>query len=207
MLVKPIKNGIAISLLLLSLFVCILAGCKQDEYTSPLPGTAELKLRATYSFDKNFQQNNFPLRLTSLKAIRSDGIRANIFADSKAIMRQRTPDIYNALGKDASDSSIVMGSYPLPPGDYLGFEMIIEPGDQVVLDGYRYITVDVPNEYKYNKTVSVTNKPFSIAESKLTSIVVTANLDSILRKLAYTFEYHPLSDDRTRTFYFISSIN
>jgi hypothetical protein len=200
------KNDCIILLSFLTFALSIFIGCKDEEYRSPAPGSALVKLHAAYTFETNFQLNNFPVYLTSLQAIRADGARANIFGDTKSISRDNlNPDVYNTLAEEAYDSLLVMGQYPLPPGDYIGLEMIVAPGDMVVLDGYRYIGVD--RALNYSPTVTITNRSFKIAENQTTTIVITANLDSILKKLAYTFQYHPYSDDHSRCFYTISSVN
>jgi hypothetical protein len=202
MITKSPKFVVAGLLFMVVSFIVLMSGCK-EEYVSPNPGTVTVYFRSIYSFTPDFQNNNFPIKLTSLRAIRSDGIAALIEPDEKAF--DRKAKLYNTLGRDAFDSTLVIGQYPLPPGEYVALELLIEPGYNVILDGYRYITVERPPNYQ--SYVLVSNKSFNIYESKGTSVVVTAQLDSVLRKLAYTFEYHTYSDDYSRCFYYISSVN
>jgi hypothetical protein len=167
----------------------LFGSCGQYDYSSPSPGTIELRLRSYYNnFDTSFALNNFTLKVTTIEAIRSDGVLANVFQDVKSI--GPSADIYNAFGKDAYDSAIVLGRYPMPPADYNGLRLSIEPGPNVILDGYRTISVQTLPAELYTATVEL-GRHFTIQEAKTTTIVLTVDLDATLQKLAYTFQYVP----------------
>ncbi len=176
-----------------------IGSCSRYDYSSPTPGTISLKLRAYYTkFDTTFSDNNFAVKVSSIKAIRADGIKADVYQDVKSI--GTSPTIYNVLGRDAYDSTLVIGEFPLPPDNYKGLELTINPGSEVVLNGYRSIGVDAASAEGNPFFVSLATS-FTIEEARTTSIVLTANLDAILKPLAYTFLYDP-----TNNHYFISSV-
>ncbi len=197
MAVNFFKSQWIIVILSALLLVLTFNSCQQYDYSSPTPGTIELKLRAYYnSFDTSFALNNFTLKVTSVYTVRSDGAVGNIYQDVKSI--GGSANLYNALGHDAYDSLIVLGRYPLPPADYTTLGLSIEPGPDVLLDGYRDIIVQRLPAELYTASV-VIPKHFSIQEAKTTTIVLMVNLDRTLRRLAYTFEYDPF-------YYTISSV-
>ena len=189
------KKSFAVAYLFIPIVIVIFSSCQQYEYASPAPGTVSLRLRSYYTqFDTLFSDNNFTLKVTEIKAVRSDGILANVYEDVKSI--GPTPDIYNVLGRDAYDSVLVIGEYPLPPGDYRGLILKVEPGPRVILDGYRSIPVEKLPSPLYSATVII-NQGYRIEEARVTSLVITVDLDVTLSKLAYSFQYVPR--------YFISS--
>lgn len=185
-MMKSFVHNFAVSIIVLVGIV----GCDQYEYSSPYPGTVQLNLKAKYTqFDATetaFQTNNFTITITSVKAVRDDGVRANIYQDIKAIGRK--PDTHNLLGKSSYDSSEVIGQYPLPPGRYIGLEILMEPSRRVILDGYRFIDVVEPQERQ--RLVSI-KKEFTIEEYRTTVITITIDLDLTLQKLAYEYLYRP----------------
>lgn len=168
--------------------------CSQYEYTSPLPGTIDVKLHVisnNIAFDPH---NNFVLKVTSVEAVRaSDLARAVILEDTKAL--SRTTNVYNTLDDRARDSTLVMGEAFLPPDDYIGVNLLIQPGERVVLDGYR--NIDVTTESKFNPLLMF-RRPFRIDESRTTSLVVTIDLDKSLVQKSNVYLFVPV--------YFISSI-
>lgn len=196
MRLESIFSRIVLHSFALLLALILIPGCNnnEDEYRSPAPGIAQVNLHAKYNnFDTVFATNNFAIKVTQVKAVRSDGIRANIFGDKKAT--GRLLDVYNALSEAAYDSSLIIGEYPLPPGTYTGLELLIEPDQGVILDGYRYINVVRPIPYSATVNVSTT---FRIDENRTTLIVLSVDLDSTLVRRAYDFEYRP--------YYYVSSV-
>jgi len=168
-------------------------GCEY-EYSSPLPGTIDVKLRVISTNIAFDPLNNFVLKVTSVEAVRSeDKARAPIYEDTKAI--GRTTNVYNTLDVRARDSSLVMGEGYLPPATYDGVNLLIEPGTQVILDGYRTIPVVKPEDF--NPLLSF-RSAFGISELTTTSIVVTIDLDQSLIKLSNSYLFQPV--------YYISSI-
>ncbi len=174
--------------------------CSQYEYTSPLPGTIDVKLHVISNNIAFDPRNNFVLKVTSVEAVRAgDNARAVILEDTKAI--GRTTNVYNTLDDRARDSSLVMGEAFLPPADYIGINLLIQPGERVVLDGYRNIDVKTNTDLnltpKFNPLLTF-RRPFRIEELKTTNVVVTIDLDKSLVQLSNVYKFVPV--------YFISSI-
>ena len=171
----------------------LMSGCNY-EYSSPLPGLIDVRLRVisnNIAFDPT---NNFVLKVTSVEAVRDgDFARAPIYEDTKAI--GRTTNSYNTFILPARDSALVLGVQYLPPADYVGINLLIEPGDKVILDGYRNISVYTLPEFNSLLTF---RSPFHINEQVTTSIVITIDLDQSLVKLSNTYVFVPV--------YWISSI-
>ena len=194
------KNAPFVALLFLPLLVLVLNVRCQYDYASPLPGLIDIRLHtisdtARISFSP---QNNFVLKITQVNAVRSDLAQATIYADIKAI--KRTTGIYNTVDAHAEDSSLVIGQADLPPGNYLGIQMLITPGGTAVLDGYRFIPV-YPLD-NFDPTLFF-KRSFTITEQRTTHVVLTINLDSSLVKEAVgrppdTFLFKP--------YYYISSV-
>ena len=163
------------------------SGCQYD-YVSPLPGIINVRLR-TKSENLEFSPlNNFVLKVTTVEAVRNDRARAVIYEDTKAI--GRTTNVYNTLDVRARDSNIVMGEAYLPPGDYIGVNLLIQPGESVVLDGYRIIPVVTPESFD---ALLAFRQNFKIQEGVTTKIVVTIDLDNALLKGANNYYFSTLT--------------
>ncbi len=185
-----------VSLFLLPISILLLNVRCQYNYSSPLPGLVDIRLHTISDSGRiAFSAlNNFVLKITQVTALRSDYTQAQIYGDVHAI--KSTTGIYNTLDLHAEDSSLVVGQADIPPGDYLGILMLIQPGPTVILDGYRNIPVrPLPD---FDPTLSFI-KSFKISEQKTTRIVLTINLDSSLVKQSDTFLFIP--------YYYISSIH
>jgi hypothetical protein len=168
-------------------------GC-QTEYASPLPGIVEVRLK-TISRNIHFDPlNNFILTVSSVEAVRDDNARAEIYADLEAIERRDTK--LNTLDQRAEDSTLIVGQTFMPPGNYQGIDILLEPARTVILDGYRVITVERDPDFDPRLRF---RSPFSISEWTTTQIVLEVNLDSTLLRKANTYLFRP--------FYSISSIN
>ncbi len=183
-------------------FIFLVAGvailnlsCSQYDYSSPLPGLVDIRLRTISDTSKiAFSPlNNFVLKVVEVQTQRSDYAFARIFADLKAL--DRTTGIYNTLDVRARDSSLVIGQAYLPPGNYISVLLLIEPGAFVVLDGYRNIRVTTPENFS-----SVLNfrQSFHIDEGRTTRIVLTIDLSKSLVQQTDSYLFKPL--------YYISSI-
>jgi hypothetical protein len=185
-----------VSLAFLPILVLLLNIRCQYEYSSPLPGLIDIRLRTISDSNRiPFSLlNNFVVKITGVNALRTDRAQAPIYADVQAL--KRTTGIYNTLDAHAEDSSLVVGQADIPPGDYLGVLMLIEPGPSVILDGYRNIRVNTLPDF--DPTLSFL-KHFTIFEQRTTHIVLTIDLDSSLVKQADTFLFKP--------YYYISSIH
>ncbi|MBI1804372.1 MAG: hypothetical protein HY033_04675 [Ignavibacteriae bacterium] len=185
-----------VSLLLIVTVVGLLnLSCSQYDYSSPIPGLVDVRLRTITDTSKiPFSPlNNFVLKVVEVVAVRSDLAYAKIYADLKAL--NRTTGVYNTLDYRARDSSLVIGQGFLPPGDYLGILMIVQPGDFVVLDGYRSIRVTTPPRFD---TALKFRQPFHVSEQRTTRIVLTIDLSKSLLPQVDTYLFNPL--------YYISSI-
>lgn len=200
---KNKRNYLHIVAFILLLGSCILLSlsCSQYDYSSPLPGIVEIRLHTIVDTTKiSFSPlNNFTLAIAQIWAFRSDGARAEIVADLKALTQSQSGGSstrnFNTLDFRAQDSALIMGETYLPPGNYRSiFIQKAQPGRYVVLDGYRDIRV-------VNDTIQqdlLFTRPFKIIEGHHTKIVLTINLDSSLVKLADQYYFNPL--------YYISSI-
>ncbi len=177
----------------LLILALLLVGCGQYQYASPGPGTLEVRLRTESQNIPYDSLNTFLVQLTSLDAVRSDSARLEVYQDIAAI--RRSPSDFNAFDSTAYDSSMVLGSADAPPGNYVGLDLIVQPVGEVVLDGYRDISVVTAPSFQ---SLVELRDPFKIDESKSTIITVTFDVDSSLTKGAESFHY--LSD------FYISSI-
>ncbi|HTK81525.1 MAG TPA: DUF4382 domain-containing protein [Bacteroidota bacterium] len=186
-MIKKRKSFVFTACIIFTLSVILLNdGCQYD-YTSPLPGTVSIRLR-TKSDNLDFSPlNNFVLKVTQVEAVRDDGARAIVYEDTKAI--GRTTNTYNTLDVRARDSNIVMGEAFLPPGNYIGINMLIEPGGSVTLDGYRTIPVSAPQNFD---ALLRFRKNYTIREGATTKIVVTIDLDNALLKRANSYSFEPI---------------
>lgn len=179
-------------LFFIPLMFFISISCDQYEYANPTPGIVQINLRSFYNqFDTSFVLNNFTIEVTRVAVFRTDGATAEVYLEPKIIGDRdaaKYRNVYNVLGRKSYDSTEVMGQYPLPPGEYSKVRLTVQPGQTVILDGYRRIRVDRP--LNYSSTIDL-DGTFVIEESHTTKLVVTLDLDSTLRRLAYTYEYNP----------------
>ena len=168
--------------------------CTQYDYSSPSPGIVDVHLR-TKSTEIPFDPlNNFVLKVTAVDAVRSgDGARVAVYEDLKAI--GRTINVYNTLDFRARDSSLIIGQGYAPPGSYVGVNLLIEPGPQAILDGYRVIPVFRLESFE---PLLQFRTPFDVKELWTTRINVTVDLDSTLIKGANEYFFRP--------YYYISHI-
>jgi hypothetical protein len=167
-------------------------GC-QTEFASPLPGIIEVRLK-TISSNITFDPlNNFILTVSSVEAVRSDNAKAVIYGDLEAI--DRKPTKLNTLDLRARDSLLIIGKTYVPPGDYSGIDLLLEPARQAILDGYRVITVDRNDDFDPRLRF---RRAFQVQELTTTRITLEVNLDSTLLRRANTYQFRP--------FYSISSI-
>ena len=167
--------------------------CSQYDYSSPHPGTIELHLK-TISHNIAFQPlNNFTLKVTQINVQRAGGSQLVVNEDVNAI--GRTANIYNTLDFRARDSSLVIGQAYAPPDDYTDVIMLVEPGPQVVLNGYQLIDVIKPVDF--SPTLFFHHR-FHVSESQVTKITLTVDLDSTLVQGSTAYFFNP--------YYYISSV-
>ncbi len=182
---------------ILSILVLFINSCEQYEYTSPSPGIIEIRLK-TKSENIDFSGlNNFVMSVSEVKAVRTDDAKLNVYQDLRAIRRENST--YNILQPAARDSNLVIGQAYAPPGDFAGINILMKPQGNLVLDGYRNISVVKPPE---NPTLDVTlqfRKPYSILANRTTVVTLTIDVDSSLVRGAEEYFFYP--------YYYISSIN
>jgi hypothetical protein len=185
--------GLALAAIIPLIFAIVNLGC-QTEYASPLPGIVEVRLK-TISGNIDFDPlNNFILTVTSVQTVRDDDAKAEVYADLEAIDREDTK--LNTLDERARDSSLIIGQTYIPPGSYKGIDLLMEPAQTAILDGYRVITVERDPEFDPRLRF---RSPFTVSEWTTTSIVLEVNLDSTLLRKANTYLFRP--------YYSISSIS
>jgi len=167
-------------------------GC-QTEYSSPLPGIVEVRMKTVSNNIAFDPLNNFILTVSSVEAVRSDNAKVVIFGDLEAI--ERKPTKVNTLDVRAQDSLMVIGQTYAPPGNYQGIDLLLSPAQTAILDGYRVITVEKDPNFDPRLRF---RSPFSVSELTTTRITLEVNLDSTLLRRANTYQFRP--------FYSISSI-
>lgn len=176
-----------ILILCLLSIILLVAGCEQYQYASPSPGTLEVRLRTKSENVPYNSLNLFIMELTDLRAVRADSAKLEVYQDLMSINRS-SPTDFNAFDSSAYDSEMVLGEAYAPPGNYVGLDLIAQPVGQVVLDGYRYIPVDVAPDFQ---TLALLRSPFKVNQSGTTIITVTFEVDSSLTKGAESFHYNP----------------
>ena len=186
-------RGFLLALTVIATSALVNLGC-QTEYASPLPGIVEVRLKTVSQNIKFDPLNNFILTVSSVETIRDDDARAEVFADLEAISREDTK--LNTLDQRAEDSTLIVGQTYIPPGSYKGIDLLLEPAETVILDGYRVI--DVERDPDFDNRIRF-RKPFTVSEFTTTSIILEVNLDSTLLQKANTYLFRP--------YYNISSIS
>ncbi len=160
--------------------------CTLPTYDSPNPGIIQVRLHTISKAIDFTPLNNFILTVSAVYAVRSDGARLVIFQDVNAI--DRTPSVYNTLAQGTGDSTFVMGTAYAPPGNYSGVSLLYTPGNQVILDGYRFIPVDT-TKFHFNSSL-VANAPYTVRENDTTRVIMTIDLDSALVKGADKYYFN-----------------
>jgi hypothetical protein len=176
----------------MALSIALLAinlSCSQYDYSSPLPGVVSLRLHSIIdTAQMSFSPlDNFVIKVAQIIVRRSDGAYAVVNADLNAL--KRTTSVYNTLDSRARDSSLVVGEAYLPPGDYVGVLMTIDPGALVVLDGYRNIPVE--KDAGVSSDIIFTRE-FHVTEGQKTEIILTLDLSKSLFKLVKSYLYNPV---------------
>ncbi len=174
--------GLVLCLALVSFFNI---SCQYD-YSSPLPGILEVRLKSISNNITFDPLNNYVIKVSNVEAIRNDGVRTVIFEDLRAT--QRTTNVYNTLDVRARDGNLVMGQTYVSPGSYSGLTISIEGADAVIRDGYRIIPVEYPEG---NAGTLISASPYEVRESATTLITVVVNLDSTLLQRANTYRFRP----------------
>jgi len=196
-LVFHMKHRTASPILIIVMIFPIMAsvlnlGCQTD-YSSPLPGIVEVRLKTVSNAIDFDPLNNFILTVSSVQGVRDDDAKVVIYGDLQAI--ERKPTKVNTLDERARDSLLVIGQTYIPPGNYKGIDLLLSPATTAILDGYRVITVEKDPDFDPRLKF---RSPFDVKEYTTTRIVLEVNLDSTLLRRANTYEFRP--------YYSISSI-
>lgn len=167
-------------------------GCKDYPYSSPTPGTLEVRLRTVSTAIPYASGNQFLMQLTAVRAVRSDNAKQEVFSDLRAI--RRYTGSYDAFSPEAFDSTLEIGQAYAPPGSYIGLDITTQPLAQkgqpglVVLNGYREIPITFAKDAQSFLSLRT---PITIQEGKSTLVVVSFDVDSSLTRGAETFHYRP----------------
>lgn len=187
----------SISTTLFLLIALPIVGCKDYPYSSPVPGTLEIRLKTLSTNIPYGSRNHLLMQLTAVRAVRSDLAKQEVFEDLRAI--RRYTDSYDAFSAAAFDSTLEIGQTNSPPGSFIGLDITTQPLAQfgeggkvepgiVVLDGYRRIPITFAADAQSFIQLRV---PITVEESKKTIVVVSFDVDSSLTRGAETFHYSP----------------
>ncbi len=187
------------SVLLLMLSVTLLfVSCSQYDYTSPLPGILEIRLKTKNSRTSlmPFGQSSFNFNLKSLEVVRAGGARLDVLPDVNAIRRPTNGDSYNALDTLARDSAIILGRAYAPPGEYVGINLVATIENSFVIvprpSGIPSVLPVAPPSTLVPALKQLPRPGESLSikvqENRLTRVHVMLDLDSTLIRRAEYFE-------------------
>lgn len=183
--------------------------CEQYEYSSPLPGILDVRLRVKNNRQGLLPfggQNEFRLNLRNLEARREGDIILPIYANVNAIRRNPDGDIFNCLDTLARDSAYILGQAYAPPGNFSILDLTVDPRVNCVdmfpvpcvvyYNGFftQPITVEIsPLATPFQRLPAAGQPPLNIVveEGRLTRVTVTLDLDTSLVRLADTYLYLP----------------
>jgi hypothetical protein len=191
-----IAIGVILSLSVLS--------CKEYEYVSPGPGIVEIRLKVVNTREDLIPfgvTNQWFLLLKDLNLLQSGNVKLPVYADFRAIRRNPDGDPLNALSISARDSDIVMGQVYAPPESFVGVDLTVNFSPSLAvfrnaLPIANFILVSappppapaVPTFFRIPPSLDMNIK---VNEGRLTRIVVTLNLDSVLVRRSEFFELNP----------------
>ena len=177
--------------------VFLVLSCGQYEYSSPLPGILEVRLRVVNNrpgLTPFGPYNQFGLTLTDLSVFRTGNIRFPIYSDLYAIRRNSKGDWFNCLDTLARDSMKILGQVYAPPGVFRALEMTMSP-DPFVLINYGFYSNSInvfytpPLQALQHFPPTGNQMQIEIQEGRLTRVTVTLDLDSSLVRHTEAFEY------------------
>jgi hypothetical protein len=192
-----------------SLLVLLGLSCEQYEYSSPLPGILDVRLRVKNNRQSLLPfggQNEFRLNLRKLEARKDGNIILPIYADLRAIQRNPDGDIFNCLDVLTRDSAFILGQAYAPPGVFSILDLTIDPRVNcsagistpcvMYYNGFflQPIIVEIaPEATSFQRLPGEGQPPLNIVveERRLTRVTVTLDLDSTLVRKANTYEYRP----------------
>ncbi len=160
---------------ILLVFFC--SSCADNITESPKPGILEVRLlteKGSISIG-----NEFLLKIQSLRILRTDGAYADVYDNLHAI--RDNPDTYNIF----QDSLIVIGESYMPPDDFTGLLITIEPPDSLIYSGRK---IKVERDEPFDALVSL-NMAKKLKSEERTVITVITNPDSLLKRNIDHFIY------------------
>ncbi len=183
-----------IALLLAGTFL----SCADYEYSSPLPGILEVRLRvknertAIIPFS---EFNMFNIIIEDFVAQRDDGAFLVLLSDLRAIRRKKGGDTLNCLSLAARDSQLILGQAYAPPGTYtvLFSERSTPVTHDTTLyrfDGVEYQTIPVRDYAPPSRFVMmVQHPPIEVKEGKTTVVTLTLDLDASMIRRSEWFDW------------------
>lgn len=174
--------------------------CAEYDYTSPLPGILEVRLRV-----KNERPtiipfndlNTFNIIVKDFVAQRDDGAFLVLLSDLNAIRRKDKGDTLNCLSFAARDSQLILGKTYAPPGKYVS--LVSERSTAVTHDtsltrfdgvSFQEIPVrDKDNAPPSRFTMMVPPPTIEVNEGKTTLVVLTLDLDVSLPRRSEWFDW------------------
>lgn len=172
--------------------------CADYEYSSPLPGILEVRLRVKNertSVIPFSDFNIFNIIVKDVIAQRDDGAFLVILSDLNAIRRKRDGDTLNCLSLAARDSQLILGKTYAPPGVYP--TLVSERSTAVTHDtilyrfdgiSYQFIPVrdqTIPSRF----TMMQSHPPIEIKEGETTVVVLTLDLDASMIRRSEWFDW------------------
>jgi hypothetical protein len=170
------------------------SSCEQYEYTSPLPGVIEVRLRVV----NNRQDlipfgagNVFSVTLRNLEVRTPTRAELPIYSNVRAIRRNPDGDVFNCLDTLARDSSIILGEAFAPPGVFSSLEVEMVPAPSLLFwNGYFSTSVNVVTSQQQTAAHLLFNH-IPVEQDRHTRVTVTFDLDSSLVRREEDFEYRP----------------
>lgn len=184
-------------------FVVVVLGisflsCSEYEYSSPLPGILEVRLRVkndrtTIIPFSDF--NRFNIIVKDFVAQRDDGAFLVLLSDLHAIRRKRDGDSLNCLSLAARDSQLVLGVTYAPPGVYT--TLVSERSTPIThdpflfrFDGLSFQVIEVrDNTIPSRFTMMANSPPIEVKEGKTTLVVLTLDLDASMLRQSEWFDW------------------
>ena len=221
-----IHRTIASRVLFCVMLSLLALSCKDYEYTSPLPGILEIRLRAKSTVDTtnvSFPLTNLatgtvsflPAILTHVFAKRPDGAQLELFTDLYSIRRNPNGDTVNCIGELVRDSAYVLGKAYSPPQTYTTIELRMLPIFLFGIQMTQRFGPDTSNIYAFTfielrrpstlltdlNQLPTPNQPplnITVQEGRLTRVTITVDLDSTLVRRTEWCDYNP--------YFYISSV-
>jgi len=174
--------------------------CSDYEYSSPLPGILEVRLRVKNERPTIIpfsDRNVFNIILKDFVVQRDDGAFLVLLGDLHAISRKDGGDTLNCLNFAARDSQVVLGTTYAPPGTYVS--LISERSSPITHDStlfrfdgaaYQEIPVrDKDNAPPSRFTMMAPTPSIEVKEGKTTLVVLTLDLDASLLRRSEWFDW------------------